>query len=43
MSIFHSYSIGDKTYQVMQEDLVQHANMIFNKMSDPAADLGNHP
>ena len=31
--------LDDKTYQVMQEDLVQHANMIFNKMSDPAADL----
>lgn len=31
--------LDDKTYQIMQEDLVQHANMIFNKMSDPAADL----
>ncbi len=31
--------LNDRTYQIMQEDLVQHANMIFNKMSDPAADL----
>lgn len=31
--------LDDQIYQVMQEDLVQHANMIFNKMSDPSSDL----
>lgn len=31
--------LNDQTYEIMREDLVQHANLIFNKMASSSSDL----